>query len=172
MDIAHEAQEAIQGHALQSMIKSDHNSSIFSNKTAKASSANYQSEAVYESHVTSSQTQSEEFFSHQTQQQAASHQSKVTQQNSHQSALTQQAASHLSGVIPQQNSNKSQQQTFHQSEVTHHQTSSSILQSEVQHQSRAIYSKQDNLSFPELEKLAQPPPALPPKTKIMHSPSR
>jgi len=36
-----------------------------------------------------------------------------------------------------------------------------------------IYQKQENLSFPELEKLtAQPPPALPPKTKIRNSPSR
>merc|ERR1719384_557389 len=60
--------------------------------------------------------------------------------------------------------------TSHTTEVTHQQISS--LQSETGHQFRAIYSKQDNLSFPELEKLAQPPPALPPKTKIMHSPSR
>jgi len=37
---------------------------------------------------------------------------------------------------------------------------------------KPIYHKKDNLSFPELEKLSQPPPALPPKTKIMHSPSR
>ena len=64
MDIAHEAQEAIQGHALQSMIKSDHNSAIFTNKQAKASQ---HSEAVYESHVTSSQTQSQQFISHQSQ---------------------------------------------------------------------------------------------------------
>merc|ERR1711892_1050738 len=37
---------------------------------------------------------------------------------------------------------------------------------------KPIYHKKDNLSFPELDKLSQPPPALPPKTKIMHSPSR
>merc|ERR1719384_38490 len=60
--------------------------------------------------------------------------------------------------------------TSHTTEVTHQQISSH--QSETGHQSRAMYNKQDNLSFPELEKLAQPPPALPPKTKIMHSPSR
>ena len=36
-----------------------------------------------------------------------------------------------------------------------------------------IYQKQKNLSFPELEQMStQPPPALPPKTKIKHSPSR
>jgi len=36
-----------------------------------------------------------------------------------------------------------------------------------------MYQKQENLSFPELEKMStQPPPALPPKTKIKHSPSR
>ena len=193
MDIAHEAQEAIQGHALQSMIKSDHNSAIFTNKQAKASQ---HSEAVYESHVTSSQTQSRQFISHQTQvqtgvskqevsQQTASHQSKDgSQQQTSQTALTQKAASHLTGLLPAQ-TEVSQQQSFHQSEVssqqhmvtshtevTHQQLSSSSQQTEVGHQSRAMYSKQDNLSFPELEKLAQPPPALPPKTKIMHSPSR
>ena len=202
MDIAHEAQEAIQGHALQSMIKSDHNSAIFTNKQAKASQAASQhSEAVYESHVTSSQTQSRQFISHQTQvqtgvskqevtkqevsQQTASHQSKDgSQQQTSQTALTQKAASHLTGLLPAQ-TEVSQQQSFHQSEVssqqhmvtshtevTHQQLSSSSQQTEVGHQSRAMYSKQDNLSFPELEKLAQPPPALPPKTKIMHSPSR
>merc|ERR1711892_679340 len=37
---------------------------------------------------------------------------------------------------------------------------------------KPIYHKKENLSFPELDKLSQPPPALPPKTKIMHSPSR
>jgi len=37
---------------------------------------------------------------------------------------------------------------------------------------KPIYHKQENLSFPELAKISQPPPALPPKTKIMHSPSR
>jgi len=37
---------------------------------------------------------------------------------------------------------------------------------------KPVYQKKDNLSFPELEKMSQPPPALPPKTKIMHSPSR
>ena len=36
-----------------------------------------------------------------------------------------------------------------------------------------MYQKQENLSFPELEQMStQPPPALPPKTKIKHSPSR
>ena len=37
---------------------------------------------------------------------------------------------------------------------------------------KPIYHKHENLSFPELDKISQPPPALPPKTKIMHSPSR
>eukprot|EP00090_Calanus_glacialis_P010651 TRINITY_DN19094_c0_g1_i3.p1 TRINITY_DN19094_c0_g1~~TRINITY_DN19094_c0_g1_i3.p1 ORF type:complete len:1028 (-),score=301.07 TRINITY_DN19094_c0_g1_i3:126-3209(-) len=37
---------------------------------------------------------------------------------------------------------------------------------------KPIHHKKENLSFPELEKISQPPPALPPKTKIMHSPSR
>ena len=37
---------------------------------------------------------------------------------------------------------------------------------------KPIYHKQENLSFPELDRISQPPPALPPKTKIMHSPSR
>ena len=233
MDIAHEAQEAIQGHALQSMIKSDHNSAIFTNKQAKAQSVSQHSEEMYESHVTSSQTQSQQFISHQSQVQtgvskhatsqhsevsnqtasqhtevnqqtasqrtevskesasqhtdvsnkSASQQSKVgSQQQTSQSSLTQKAASHLTGLLPAQ-SEVSHQQIFHQlevssqqvltshtTEVTHQQISGH--QSETGHQSRAIYSKQDNLSFPELEKLAQPPPALPPKTKIMHSPSR
>merc|ERR1719400_2764249 len=36
-----------------------------------------------------------------------------------------------------------------------------------------MYQRQENLSFPELEQMStQPPPALPPKTKIKHSPSR
>jgi hypothetical protein len=37
-----------------------------------------------------------------------------------------------------------------------------------------MYNKQENLSFPELEQITHgaPPPALPPKTKIMNSPSR
>jgi hypothetical protein len=36
-----------------------------------------------------------------------------------------------------------------------------------------MYQRQENLSFPELEQMTtQPPPALPPKTKIKHSPSR
>ena len=102
MNIAQEAQEAIASHALQSMVRSDHNSSIFLTKAAESS------EAVYESHVTTSSSQTQSF----------------TQETRHQ----------------------------HQ-----------------QHQQ--LYTKQDNLSFPELERM-QPPPALPPKTKIMHSPSR
>jgi len=42
------------------------------------------------------------------------------------------------------------------------------------HQAKTeIYKKKDNLSFPELETMnLQPPPALPPKTKIGNSPSR
>ena len=100
MNIAQEAQEAIASHALQSMVRSDHNSSIFLTKAAESS------EAVYESHVTTSSSQTQSFT----------------------------------------------QETRHQ-----------------QHQQ--LYTKQDNLSFPELERM-QPPPALPPKTKIMHSPSR
>ena len=102
MNIAQEAQEAIASHALQSMVKSDHNSSIFLTKAAEVG------EAVYESHVTTS----------------SSHTQSFTQETRH------------------------QQQHQHQ-----------------------LYTKQDNLSFPELERM-QPPPALPPKTKIMHSPSR
>ena len=35
-----------------------------------------------------------------------------------------------------------------------------------------MYEKKDNLSFPELEQMGQGRPALPPKTKIMNSPSR
>ena len=100
MNIAQEAQEAIASHALQSMVRSDHNSSIFLTKAAESS------EAVYESHVTTSSSQTRSFS----------------------------------------------QETRHQ------------------HQQQ-LYTKQDNLSFPELERM-QPPPALPPKTKIMHSPSR
>ena len=100
MNIAQEAQEAIASHALQSMVRSDHNSSIFLTKAAESS------EAVYESHVTTSSSQTQSF----------------TQETRH------------------------------------------------QHQQQ-LYTKQDNLSFPELERM-QPPPALPPKTKIMHSPSR
>ena len=102
MNIAQEAQEAIASHALQSMVRSDHNSSIFLTKAAESS------EAVYESHVTTSSSQTQSFT----------------------------------------------QETRHQH----------------QHQQQ-LYTKQDNLSFPELERM-QPPPALPPKTKIMHSPSR
>ena len=100
MNIAQEAQEAIASHALQSMVKSDHNSSIFLTKAAEVG------EAVYESHVTTS----------------SSHTQSFTQETRHQ-------------------------------------------------QQQQLYTKQDNLSFPELERM-QPPPALPPKTKIMHSPSR
>ena len=103
MNIAQEAQEAIASHALQSMVKSDHNSSIFLTKAAEVG------EAVYESHVTTS----------------SSHTQSFTQETRFQH----------------------------------------------QQQQQQLYTKQDNLSFPELERM-QPPPALPPKTKIMHSPSR
>ena len=103
MNIAQEAQEAIASHALQSMVKSDHNSSIFLTKAAEVG------EAVYESHVTTSSSHTQSFS----------------------------------------------QETRHQQ----------------QQQQQQLYTKQDNLSFPELERM-QPPPALPPKTKIMHSPSR
>ena len=106
MNIAQEAQEAIASHALQSMVKSDHNSSIFLTKAAEVG------EAVYESHVTTSSSHTQSFS----------------------------------------------QETRHQQ------------QQQQQHQQQ-LYTKQDNLSFPELERM-QPPPALPPKTKIMHSPSR
>lgn len=59
--------------------------------------------------------------------------------------------------------------SMYESHVTTSQSQSQYYKEE----SQPIYSKQDNLSFPELEKIAQqPPPALPPKTKIMHSPSR
>jgi len=45
--------------------------------------------------------------------------------------------------------------------------------SSSQMNSGQMYQKQENLSFPELEQMTtQPPPALPPKTKIKHSPSR
>ena len=101
------AQEA-QTQNLSSQAHSKSNSKFFKNNIATSKyEANEAVEdvSVYESHVTTSQTKSEQFFT---------------------------------------------------SEMT----------------TQQIYNKQDNLSFPELEKLAQPPPALPPKTKIMHSPSR
>merc|ERR1719323_2973945 len=118
-DIAHAAQEAIINHDQVATVKSTKNSpSIAKINTAAAkkesavvqehsSNTSYEATSVYESHVTTS---------------------------------------------------SSQTQHYKTEEVT----------------SAPIYTKQDNLSFPELEKIAQqqPPPALPPKTKIMHSPSR
>ena len=56
----------------------------------------------------------------------------------------------------------------YESHVTTSQSQSEYFSTEM----KPIYNKQENLSFPELEKMSQPPPALPPKTKIMHSPSR
>ena len=51
---------------------------------------------------------------------------------------------------------------------------SALVESSTQQLSSGhIYQKHDNLSFPELEHMStQPPPALPPKTKIRNSPSR
>ena len=118
-DIAHAAQEAIINHDQVATVKSTKNSpSIAKINTAAAkkeaavvqehsSNTSYEATSVYESHVTTSSSQTQ-----------------------------------------------------------HYKTEEVI--------SGPIYTKQDNLSFPELEKIAQqqPPPALPPKTKIMHSPSR
>merc|ERR1719323_3024835 len=118
-DIAHAAQEAIINHDQVATVKSTKNSpSIAKINTAAAkkeaavvqehsSNTSYEATSVYESHVTTSSSQTQ-----------------------------------------------------------HYKTEEVI--------SGPIYTKQDNLSFPELEKIAQqePPPALPPKTKNMHSPSR
>ena len=64
------------------------------------------------------------------------------------------------------------EEAVYESHVTTSQTKSEQFYSTEMQVTKQMYNKQDNLSFPELEKLNQPPPALPPKTKIMHSPSR
>ena len=108
---------------------------------------------------------------HQTQQAQQTYQTQQTQQ-SHQTQTKQvsqnislesqsQSASNVTTTYESRTSLQSQQ-TFQESE-------SEYFTAEI---AKPIYHKQENLSFPELDRISQPPPALPPKTKIMHSPSR
>ena len=108
---------------------------------------------------------------HQNDQTHQTHQTEQTHQIQEAQEATKQVCQNIS-VESQSTSNVTttyETRTSLQSQQTFQESESEYFTAEI---AKPIYHKQENLSFPELDRISQPPPALPPKTKIMHSPSR
>ena len=99
------------------------------------------------------------------------HQNKMTNQNIvKEDQVNKQVSQNVSFESHSENNITTyESRTTVQSQQTFQENESEYFTAEI---AKPIYHKQENLSFPELDRISHPPPALPPKTKIMHSPSR